>query len=761
MKELEAQGDYVKDTKRWKWLPQDTATLANENIVFRSLMDIASAIDRAFKTVCAIGQQEHVATTWLVMESDRSPAYVHRKNTMEPDCTFVCNANEDLCWVSIASCGEFMRKDNVGVLNAKTMWNLHHLMREDPRRRFAYSFTVENCTMRLWFCNRSTYAISESFDFCSEPDYIVHYFLALMYATEAQLGWDTTMVTVDVDGEQQYDITVDDTLFPGTGESRVYRTSELLSDVATFAVRGRATRVWRAKLLQDGKPVGEDVAIRDHWIDEDKPREATVLENIIADVPLDLPEPEDGENFDEKRSRNLLRKHLLTIIASGDVVIDGAPDFTLPAPYTLTWFDIQQKDTRERAQSRRDSELKSLQEEIINHHEDVYDMIPIPPHHPEQYHVKAHHRIVYEEVCTPLNAVKALDDVLWNVSQAAAVLALVHSAGWVHRDISSGNILIYEGKVKIADFEYAKKFGFDAPADTQTHDLKTGTGSFMSIEVSCGEYCFTPRTRESTTSQPTVNLKRDALEKTKPQGKARASVAYDPFHAASSGSNPRTTVWRYTPLNDMESLWWLATFFVFDKDVIIIPRDPKQPIPSEWVEPEDDRRARLLLQSGFSVPIFHQLEGLSRANLLGLTGSLVGAIPRLHPYLRDTVARNLEDLRNAIVECYCRAERNLGQIDRLAAWQPLYTAFATLLTEATGSVNNDLFTMEMRSLASTIRSEKIKTAAVPAGQEAAPEETTGQDNGGESGVRGDGEGGEEGDEEGDGGRRKRARVFRD
>lgn len=38
------------------------------------------------------------------------------------------------------------------------------------------------------------------------------------------------------------------------------------------------------------------------------------------------------------------------------------------------------------------------------------------------------------------------------------VLELVHRAGWVHRDISSGNIFISKtGVVKLGDFEYAKR----------------------------------------------------------------------------------------------------------------------------------------------------------------------------------------------------------------------------------------------------------------------------------------------------------------
>lgn len=33
----------------------------------------------------------------------------------------------------------------------------------------------------------------------------------------------------------------------------------------------------------------------------------------------------------------------------------------------------------------------------------------------------------------------------------------MHDCGWVHRDVSLGNILLVDGVAKIADLEYAKK----------------------------------------------------------------------------------------------------------------------------------------------------------------------------------------------------------------------------------------------------------------------------------------------------------------
>lgn len=41
-------------------------------------------------------------------------------------------------------------------------------------------------------------------------------------------------------------------------------------------------------------------------------------------------------------------------------------------------------------------------------------------------------------------------------------LKLMHTAGWLHRDVSIGNILIDEsGHARLVDLEYAKKMGDD------------------------------------------------------------------------------------------------------------------------------------------------------------------------------------------------------------------------------------------------------------------------------------------------------------
>ena len=52
---------------------------------------------------------------------------------------------------------------------------------------------------------------------------------------------------------------------------------------------------------------------------------------------------------------------------------------------------------------------------------------------------------------------------------SCTAIGLLRKLGWVHRDVSIGNIL---GSAKLGDLEYAKKIG-----DTRSHDVRTASGS--------------------------------------------------------------------------------------------------------------------------------------------------------------------------------------------------------------------------------------------------------------------------------------------
>lgn len=46
----------------------------------------------------------------------------------------------------------------------KILWNLAFMMYHDPRRRFAFGFTIESLTLRMWYCDRSGFLVSDMAD---------------------------------------------------------------------------------------------------------------------------------------------------------------------------------------------------------------------------------------------------------------------------------------------------------------------------------------------------------------------------------------------------------------------------------------------------------------------------------------------------------------------------------------------------------------------------------------------------------------------
>jgi hypothetical protein len=74
-------------------------------------------------------------------------------------------------------------------------------------------------------------------------------------------------------------------------------------------------------------------------------------------------------------------------------------------------------------------------------------------------------------------------------------LQALHKIGYVHRDVSEGNILGVKrssGSLVgvLADLEYVKEI-----AELKPHDVRTGTRMFMALEVLCGRWMFSGRNR--------------------------------------------------------------------------------------------------------------------------------------------------------------------------------------------------------------------------------------------------------------------------
>ncbi|KAL5496147.1 hypothetical protein ACEPAH_3069 [Sanghuangporus vaninii] len=82
------------------------------------------------------------------------------------------------------------------------------------------------------------------------------------------------------------------------------------------------------------------------------------------------------------------------------------------------------------------------------------------------------------EVAQVLYKVRKLSDVFTVLIDGAKVLRWIHGCGWVHRDISPGNLYLYEGRDLVGDLEYAKQKNLDA-----VDERRIGTPDFMAAEA--------------------------------------------------------------------------------------------------------------------------------------------------------------------------------------------------------------------------------------------------------------------------------------
>ncbi|KAI5993493.1 hypothetical protein EDD15DRAFT_2367230 [Pisolithus albus] len=404
-----------------------------------------------------------------------------RSNSTRPDAYLLLREKKSIddktdtsndSWNDIAVSFEFRKGTGEEDRKDKVISSLHHIMRSDPCRRSTLGVTIEDTQMRFWFTCRAITLVSEPFDFFTEPEHLIHFFCSLAFANERQLGWDPTVQRVCVEGKPQYNITV----CTDEGKETVYQTTKMISDFSAHAMQGRGTRVFQARLtLQNGQPV----------------HNAEPLKYATKKV-------------------SEARKYFLTVLAAGDVIVDGKKDKTtsllrdadeLPPDFGL--HRLPTDDLPEWKPTRTGEWLTPN-----------VSCVPLSVKK-SQIHHRIHYRVVFKEVCEPIHDLKRLDTVFKVLMDIHKALQLLHSIGWVHRELSTGNALHFGGMGKLADLEYAKHMD-----SSITHKFRTGTLQFMACEVESEEYLFDVG----------------------PIGE-------------------RT--FKFNPLHDMESLWWIATWTLF------------------------------------------------------------------------------------------------------------------------------------------------------------------------------------------------------
>ncbi|KAJ3991450.1 hypothetical protein F5050DRAFT_1581390, partial [Lentinula boryana] len=294
--------------------------------------------------------------------------------------------------------------------------------------------------------------------------------LSFAFSSAENMGWDPTITFSHRDSEnrRQYNIIV---------KERVYKTVKTLSDYSADNPLGRATRVWK---VQDAQ--GKTRVLKDLWLEHDRLEEHKIYENILKDV--------ENSNSATPESKADARKavvdRLLTPLDHCRVKVSGIADddtnlvilrdYDMSKVRTVALMSPS-KSNPPKKQSVGFSFSGDQDAEFITHvSQDSGLQVPQRVVHNSLQETEIpndqryHYRIVFEEYATTIYDERNLVNILKAIADVLFALDLIHSAGWVHRDISGGNLYYHEERKTglIGDLEYAKKVD-----DQSHHNVRT------------------------------------------------------------------------------------------------------------------------------------------------------------------------------------------------------------------------------------------------------------------------------------------------
>ncbi|EAU89781.2 other/FunK1 protein kinase [Coprinopsis cinerea okayama7 len=516
----------------------------NEIMVFDSLATIGASVIESLRKVKgatvnghSIRMCPHARLKSPIEGSDHRIDAAMTRNT---------NLNKRLSITDIAVPFEFKLNRSPGEVYQNRIQlasHVNHAMTDDARRKWTYGITIENDRVSLWYFSRSHSAKSRSFSMVEHPDLFVQILVSLFCATDEQLGFDP-LVTLVGDKDYVYE-------FPPSGErtdSSFYLTLGSLSEFRVLNLVGRNTRIWKVMQVVSAKdhsrvPGTHDMILKDVSLYRNTPTEGDIQRDLFLDI--------DTFGKTEWRKHELLkdlseeRKAALAQLLEGDgkmyrnyfsCIIDehvGSPSLPVAsqawdAPDTFQNVEPLEENATETI--RKYQATNGLDDDDYEFEDDMSDCgssvestdgddlsRPFEP--------KQQCRFIYKNVCTPLHNVHTMGEAVDILEQCLLALTLMFCAGWVHRDISTGNILAHRSspgtpwQVKLSDLEYAKRFPGN-PTATASTEVKTGTMYFMAVEVQSSQLILTD---------------------------------------TSEASN---TVIIHNPQHDLESLWWILLWLV-------------------------------------------------------------------------------------------------------------------------------------------------------------------------------------------------------
>ncbi|KAF4623621.1 hypothetical protein D9613_001484 [Agrocybe pediades] len=458
------------------------------------------------------------------------------------------------------------------------------IMNDDARRLFTLGLTLVGEEMRLWYCGRSHSAVSSKVDFIKDPELLIKVFIAFMFATDEELGYDPTVTRHSRNCYTYFFPPVPPSPAPAdnaglapiadaaahaqvAGEptsnapkGRYFRTIDIISEYRSGTVTGRMPRIWLVQEVKTSEAGAEEVApgnfvLKDVWLAASAPTEKQIQNDIFADIEsfAKNPLPDNKRQFEKFKKANAdlfegeaYMKYFLTI----EEDYRGASTKALPDKFARhhSLLHLGPSTNKQGSVGGKSSSKQAFDTpEVLRPSHPSFKDRPAQSHGitEREFATRRQYRVVFKERCRTVESLRTLGEVFEVLRQVLIPIRLMFAAGWVHRDISTGNILAYQPHqaegwtAKLSDLEYAKKFPPDDNV-VAAPDPKTGTPYFMPIEIINSVYMYPPRP--------------------KPGNVQKAGTADFFFAKANTRLKPAKMHVTHNFQHELESLWWIILY---------------------------------------------------------------------------------------------------------------------------------------------------------------------------------------------------------
>ncbi|KAG9218182.1 hypothetical protein CCMSSC00406_0010224 [Pleurotus cornucopiae] len=412
------------------------------------------------------------------------------------------------------------------------------IMNDDVCRMFTYGITIIEDCVTLWYHSRSHSMISEPFSFVENPRLLIKVFMSFLFATEEELGYDP-IVMRDAKGDYIYRIPSTE---QGQQRDRFFRTTASIAEYRSNNITGRMARVWKVVECNPSgavlSPSEPSRVLKDVWLEDSALTESQIQSQIFEDIKKFFRDKQDARYLAFERLRPSIsdlerndryRKYFIQIVADYD---GRRTKPRLPnSQRKRRLFSTVEPLALPTTSNRGGSGTPCPTESKITFDEG-----------PREFAPRKQYRVIFGEVCEAVGDLGTAGEVADVLSQAIVALRLMYCAGWVHRDISSGNILAHRRsssspwQVKLSDLVYARQFS-DSDRNVGD-DPKTGTPYFMPHEILSSRY-IAPRS--VTEKEP--------------------ELGDDDFRDGGAPQPPEPPP-VYNFQHDLESIWWIFVWTI-------------------------------------------------------------------------------------------------------------------------------------------------------------------------------------------------------